>query len=738
MNSVFITIRLSLLIVVSLFLNHSFAQSIPGMTAKFIDEPIKLDGVMDEEVWQTAGTAEDFWQYFPTDSVTGSRKTQVKIIYDETTLYVGINAQSKSANFMVSSLRRDFSGGSNDNVSIMFDTFSDGANAFLFGVTPYGVQREVLISEGGIARGFNPTWDMKWRAESTIHADHFVVEMAIPFTSIKFKEGATKWRMQAYRWDFQTNEQSAWARVPQNQLLSNLAFMGELNFEKPLGKSRTPIAVIPYINGLGQVDYSSDEQTGKFTYGGDAKIAIGDGLNLDLTFIPDFSNVEVDDIFTNLTRFEVQLPEKRQFFIDNSDLFSSFGNYFNEARPFFSRRIGLARDTAGNLIQNNIIGGARLSGKLNPNWRIGFLNIQTGEDASNEIPSNNNTMFAIQRKVFARSSVGAFVVNRETIGDYEYLETEDRFNRVIGADYNISSADNIWNGKVYMHKSFQPGDTKGNLSSQATVTYNTRYWSAITDWVHVDEGFRSDLGFIPRNDIIKAGNSIARNFYPNSQFFNQHSIRLLAVLYWRPGLGGKRTDHRLSATWETNFKNQASARVRFTNNFIYLTEDFDPTRKKDGTPLPGLLGYYFNQATFAYESNQAQQFSYSFESTLGEFYNGYSQSHTAVLNARMPPYANVGVAVQYDRIRLPGNYEDADLWLITPKFEITFSKSLFWNTLIQYSNQRDNLGINSRLQWRYAPLSDLYLVYNDNYYTSDPGPKFRSINLKLTYWFNPS
>jgi hypothetical protein len=174
-------------------------------------------------------------------------------------------------------------------------------------------------------------------------------------------------------------------------------------------------------------------------------------MNLDITVNPDFSNVEVDDIFTNLTRFEVFLPEKRQFFIDNSDLFGNFGSS-RDASPFFSRRIGLARDTSGNLIENRIIGGLRLSGKLNQDWRLGFLNIQSAEDVDNGIPSNNNMMLAIQRRVFSRSNIGFFILNRQSFQDYDFLDSNDEYNRVVGMDYNLASVDNTWTGKFYLHR----------------------------------------------------------------------------------------------------------------------------------------------------------------------------------------------------------------------------------------------------------------------------------------------
>ncbi|MGB5667604.1 MAG: DUF5916 domain-containing protein [Maribacter sp.] len=705
-----------------------------SVTVKYITEEIILDGTMDEAVWETAETGSNFMQFFPTDSVEARYQTSFKILYSETNLYLGIRAEAANGNYVVSSLKRDFGALTNDNVSLLFDTFNDGNTAFFFGVTPYGVQREGLVSEGG--SNFNNTWDIKWQAESQLFDDHYVVEIAIPFTSLKFVEGSTKWRFRSYRWNIQSNEQSSWARVPQNQLLSSLAYMGELNFERPLGKSRTPFALIPYINILSDKNYASNVSNTDIKVGGDAKVAVGNGMNLDITINPDFSNVEVDDIFTNLTRFELRLPEKRQFFIDNSDLFESFGNTFNEAKPFFSRRIGLARDANDNLIQNEIIGGVRLSGKLNNDWRLGVLNIQTAKDEANEIASNNNMMLSLQRKVGKRSNVAVFWVNRQTMGDEIYIDPSENYNRVIGADYNLASADDIWNGKFYLHKSFQPGDHKGNFSSQATFTYSPREWNIIQDLVYIDEDFQADLGFVPRKDIIKWGNGIQRNFYPKNGIFNTHAIRALSIIYWRPSLGHKKTDHRYNVNWETAFKDQSTASASFTNNFIFLTASFDPTRSEGAIPIPGNQGYHFNQLDFEYQSNNTNLFTYGANATVGRFFNGDIVSLGGQVAYRVQPWAQFSVALNYDGIRLPAPYASADIWLVTPRIDVTFSKKLFWSTLVQYSNQRDNLGINTRLQWRFAPLSDLFLVYNDNYFTQTFAPRFRSINLKLTYWLN--
>jgi hypothetical protein len=704
---------------------------------KKIDQEILLDGILDEAVWGLADSASDFWQLFPTDSLKAQDITEVKLLYNDTHIYIGATAKSSvGGDFIVSSLRRDYSARSNDNVTVLFDTFRDGQNAFLFGVNAYGVQREGLVSERGASiNGFNLTWDIKWQSASKKYDDRFVLEIAIPFTSLKYPEGSQKWGFQSYRYDLQKNERSIWTNVDQNQIPINVGYYGEMVFEEPLKKNRTPLYLIPYINGLTSKEFTSNSSDNTFSTGGDLKVAVGTGLNLDVTLNPDFSNVEVDDVITNLTRFEISLPEKRQFFIDNGDLFGSFGS-FRDAIPFFSRRIGIARNADGSSIQNAILGGVRLSGKLNDDWRLGFLNIQNREDLSNQIASNNNAMFALQRKVFGQSQVGVFMVNRQTFKEYDFIEKNDTYNRVIGLDYNLASANNRWIGKFYTHKSFQPEDQEGNLSSFASLLYNTRIWRFYSNWVFVDRDFRSDLGFIPRTGIIKSGTSAQRTFYPKTGIANSHSFRLLNLMWFQQNLDYQKTDHNFEVNYTLEFKKQDRLEFEFSRQYIYLSSSFDPTRSTNSIPLPGDSGYQFSDWSLNYQSNLANPFIFTSEVSYGGFYNGTRFSYRGSTGYRFQPKVILSLQWDYNRINLPKPYATADLILVRPKFDVTFSKNLFWSTLIQYSNQTDNLGINSRLQWRFAPLSDLYIVYNDNYYTREFGPTFRSINLKLTYWLN--
>ena len=704
---------------------------------KFISEIPQIDGILDEPVWQTVDGPSGFQQYFPSDSILAEQPTFIKMFYNGTTLYIGLKIFSTGNDWLVPSLERDFRASQGDNISLMFDTFNDGTNAFLFGINPYGVNREALISGGGeeAETDFNTSWDVKWRGEAKMFDNYYTAELAIPLTSMKFREGETKWRFQSYRFDMQTNERSVWSNVPQNQSIFSLAFMGDMIFERPLGKSRTPLALIPYINTIAEKNFVNDDANTNFKVGGDAKIAIGNGMNLDVTINPDFSNVEVDDIITNITRFEVSLPEKRQFFIDNSDLFGSFGGG-RDANPFFSRRIGIAKDSTGKTIENRILGGIRLSGKLNENLRLGVLSIQTDEDSENQIASNNNTMIALQKRVFARSNIGLFFINRQSFKEHDYIERENEYNRVIGVDYNLASKDSRWMGKFYTHKSFQPDDQKGNFSAGAFLGYNSLKYNVFSDWVYIDNDFRSDLGFIRRTDIIKSATGIERVFWPKEGFINNHGFQFFPIITWRPSLDYKNTDRNIMASWSAELRNQSEFKLEFFGEYIYLTNDFDPTNTVGSVPLPGNQGYKFNSFAITYESNAARKISFEGFAQLGGFFNGNLYSLESETTLRLQPKALVSLALNYNKIALPPPYSSADFWLVSPKVKITFSKSIFWSTLIQYGNQQDNLGFNSRLQWRFAPLSDLFIVYNDNYFVNNFEPRYRSINLKFTYWLN--
>ena len=706
-------------------------------TVKYISEEIVLDGELDEPAWQLADSAEDFWQYFPTDSVQAQQQTEIKMLFDDTNLYIGIKVYAAGDNYAITSLRRDFRAGGNDNITLMFDTFNDATNAFLFGTNPEGVQREMLLSGGGTEiRGFNMAWDNKWRNASKKYDGYYTSEIIIPLYAFKYKEGETKWRFNSYHFDTQTNERNTWIRIPQNQFIFNLAFMGDMIFEKPLGKSKSPISLIPYVNALVGKDYENDMETSDFKFGGDARMTIGNSMNLDLTVNPDFSQVEVDQQVTNLTRFEIGLPERRQFFIENADLFNDFGNN-RDSNPFFSRRIGIAEDINGNIIENDIIAGVRLSGKLTNNTRIGILNMQTTEDIANEIAATNNAVVTVQQKLFSRSNISAMFINKQATDDYVFLQPKERYNRVVGLDYRLASEDNTWTGKYFFHKSFTPNTEGSDVSFGATTEYNSRNFNVRVGGVFVGEDFNSTLGFIRRKDIFKINPRFQYNIWPSAEKkVVKHEISVTPIFIWRPTLDYENSDYTIFSRWEVQFKNTSQFNTTMANRYVRLYDTFDPTGTDGGTELP-IGDYYYSSVGLEYQSDQRKLFSYRIEPRIGQFFNGNIFTVESSINYRIQPFFTGSMQIRYDQIRLPAPYPDANLWLIGPRLDITFNKSLFWATFIQYSSQSENFSINTRLQWRFAPLSDLFVVYNDNYFTDSLfAPRVRSFNVKLTYWLN--
>ena len=314
---------------------------------KRTETPIKIDGIMDS-AWLDAEVADHFNQYFPYDSSEAIAPTEVRMTYDDDFIYVIAKLHShEPREFVVPSLRRDYRGEAYDGFTLILDTYKDKTNAFVFGINPYGAQREGLISNGGniSSRGsssgsssFSLTWDNKWYSEAKTYDNYWIAEMAIPFKTLRFKDNLDSWLINFYRIDSHYGERSTWAPIPRNLSIINIAFNKELKWDEPIQKPGKNISLIPYT--AFKVAKNHEEQTPtetKFTIGGDAKVALSSSMNLDLTINPDFSQVEADQQVTNLDRFEILFPEQRQFFLENADLFASFGTSY--ARPFFSRRL---------------------------------------------------------------------------------------------------------------------------------------------------------------------------------------------------------------------------------------------------------------------------------------------------------------------------------------------------------------------------------------------------------------
>lgn len=269
-------------------------------------DPIVLDGSLTETTWQNAERAGSFFQQSPYDTTFAQTKTEAMVAYDDQNIYVaGICYDPEPGNYIVQSLKRDFSYPVTDAFGVYFDPFLDQTNGFSFAVSPLGVQREGLLENGGTF-GVSTQWDNRWFVEVKEYADRWEVEMKIPFKTLRYKEGIDKWGINFSRNNLKINENSVWSPVPRNFNVATLAFCGQMNWDRPPPKAGTNVSLIPYVLGRFEGDYeNTGEQTVSPNAGLDAKIAVTSALNLDLTVNPDFSQVEVDRQVTNLSRFSL-------------------------------------------------------------------------------------------------------------------------------------------------------------------------------------------------------------------------------------------------------------------------------------------------------------------------------------------------------------------------------------------------------------------------------------------------
>ncbi len=703
---------------------------------------IRIDGVLDESVWQTAEVAGNFTQYFPFDSLPGESQSEVMMTYDDQFLYFAAKMYNLTPDrdYVLNSLRRDYRGNL-DGITLVLDPFQDNTNAFQFGINPYGVQREGLIVNGG-QRGndLSLSWDNKWYAEAVRHKDYWVAEAAIPFKTLRYANGSKRWNINIYRIDTEKGERSTWAPVPRNFILLSLAFMKELIWDEPLKSPGSNISVIPYIAGGGTQEFESGTTDSDVTgdVGGDAKVALGPGLNLDLTVNPDFSQVELDEQVTNLDRFELFFPERRQFFLENADLFQDFGHPFL-ARPFFSRRIGIARDTAtGVNLQNSIHYGARLSGKLDADTRIGLLNMQAAKDESIGLPALNYTVGVVQRKVFARSSLGAIFVNKESFQNNTELDSANKYNRVAGVDYNIRSGDGKWNGRVFYHKSFDNDKERDAFAQTGWISYQSKTWKYSWAHVYVGDNYNAEAGFVPRTGFLRINPDIGYNFFPSSGLFTRHEITGEIEYFWDDE---RNTDRLWGINYDGSMFNTGRLSGSIQRRYTYLFAPFDPSRT-GSRELPEGTGYTYSLIQANFRSDARKLFSYVLSGSIGEYFNGERFNLATELNYRFQPFVALGLNVNYNRIVLPDDFATANLFLLGSRIDVTFTKRLFFTNFLQYNSQLDNINMNARFQYRFAPVSDLFIVYTDNYNTMDLenggslNPVNRALILKLTYWLN--
>lgn len=687
---------------------------------------VKIDGIMEEESWLQADVASDFFMVLPMDTSMARVRTEVRMTYDQQNLYlIATCFHLLPGRYFVESLRRDFVFGKNDNFLLFMDTFDDQTNGFSFGANAAGAQWDGMMYEGGKV---DLSWDNKWTSVVKKDDDKWVFEAAIPFKSIRYKKGITKWGINFSRLDLKTTEKSSWAPVPRQFPTASLAYTGILVWDQPPPQVGSNISIIPYALGGASKNFEANTSSlYKKEIGVDAKIAITSSLNLDLTINPDFSQVDVDRQVINLDRFEILFPERRQFFLENGDLFANFG--YATIRPFFSRRIGL-----GTPIEY----GVRFSGKLDKNWRIGVMNMQTGKVSEAYLPRQNFAVIALQRRIFSRSNVGVIFIDKESLN---YKPNEDpaipvysKYNRNLGLEYNLASSNNLWTGKALFLKSFNPDKKDKEITHAANLQYASRRLTVGWQHEYVGENYNAEVGYVPRKNFIKLNPQIGYLFFPKGKTVLSHGPKVSSTYYFNDSF--RQTDNESFLTYTITFRKQSIFSGWIAHNYVKLLQPFDPTNSGLDSLEIG-TEHKWNAFGMDFFSKPQSLFTYSFSTRYGGYYSsGTRLNLSGELGYRFQPFLSFALSFNYNDIRLPDPWNKKTFWLIGPRLDITLTNKLFFTTFAQYNEQQDNVNLNTRLQWRYKPASDLFIVYTDNYFPDNFGVKNRALVVKFTYWWN--
>ena len=371
--------------------------------------------------------------------------------------------------------------------------------------------------------------------------------------------------------------------------------------------------------------------------------------------------------------------------------------------------------------------------------------MQTAKLKGTDINPANYSIGVLQRKVFDRSYVGAVFVNKENFmpnGDGGYELDREGYNRVAGIEYNLFSKDSKWEAELFYHSSISSENNNDAQSAALFIGHFTRKWRIFAPSQYIGKHFRADGGFVPRTGFFSYSPGITRNFFPkNPKVAKKIILYGLNVstnfTYIQPDY--RLADRSIEPGFFVEFPGQSNLYFSYVNEFTFLFFPFAPTNQEEGEKLP-IGEYSYNSMEVGFNSDVRKKLYFDVEVGGGAFFNGDIRRVEGSVNFRWQPIGILAATFAYNDIQLPAPYNSASFWLVGPRAELSFSRSLFFSTFLQYNTQSNNVNINSRLQWRFRPVSDVFLVYTDNYFSdqffSNPQVKNRALVLKVTYWLN--
>jgi hypothetical protein len=665
------------------------------ISAVQIEGEIVIDGDLNEPQWNQPQPATDFIQNDPAMGEPSTERTEVRILYDEEYLYLGVYCFDSAGKegLVLTDVTRDPSAAESDHFSVVFDTFDDNRNGFIFGTNPGGAKRDGQVRGDGSDTNFD--WDAVWEVKTKITESGWQIEMAIPFTTLRFQEREPQlWGVNFSRRIRRKNEFSLWTAVPRPHVLSTVSFAGTLEGFEQIHQGRNlyfkPYLSAPVLRRRGDdLDFVPE-------VGLDVKYGLTPGLTLDLTVNTDFAQVEADEQQINLTRFSLFFPEKRDFFLENSGIFQ-FGKSqrrFGRASaldliPFFSRRIGISQ---GQLVP--ILGGARLSGRAD-DYTLGILSIQT--DNFKDTPTTNFTVVRLRRDLLRNSDFGGIFVNKQ--------EHDGPSNRTFGVDANLRFFDYL-DLVPFALKTDSPDRPGNDMATNISVRWRDRFWDLLAEHLNIGENFNPEVGFVPRTGIRKTRGRFSLRPRPEQIAWIRQLEPAVEANYIEDQEGILET-RTVESSLAISFEDNSDLSFGYQASFERLDEPF---RLRPEQEIP-VGDYPFQEFSVSFSSNQSRLLSGSAAVQTGSFYDGNKDSYSLGLRFQPNYHFTAEVSWDHDDISLPSG--DFTTNLVNTRLLYAFNTRTFLNALIQYNSTVGEIESNIRFNFIHRPLSDVFLVYNE-------------------------
>ncbi len=683
---------------------------------------ITVDGLLDEAAWRSAPVADGFIQSEPQTGAPASERTEVRVLFDADRLYIGAYLHDRTpGGIVVNDIRKDFNPDQQDDFEVILDTFHDHRNGYVFLTNLAGARADQQVANEG--REINTSWDGVWTVKTRRVDDGWVVEMAIPFRTLRFDfSRAENWGINFSRHIRRRNEVSYWAPVPRSYTLARVSLAGELTGISHAGAARD-LRVKPYVATRSVRETGGAGASSSGAAGVDVKYGVTPSLTLDVTVNPDFAQAEADEQQVNLTQFSQFFPEKREFFLENSGIFyvgdAARNNRVSLAPTpdedmllFFSRRIGLAPD--GRSVP--IPGGVRLTGRA-LGATMGALSMRTqaiAGPAGVVQAANEYSVLRLRRNLFAGSDVGIVALDREGQGS-----ATPNWNRLIGADANFRLPGE-WDWNSYGVGSRKPGKSGGQYTYRTTVSHEGNFFHAKTGVLEIGSGFSDDIGYFRRTDTRKYLLDVGVRPRPR----------------WLAGTGVRELHPHVTWNYYENLRGEMTAKYLhsgftvFQSNGGFAELSVNPAFQRIDGPFrinPSIAAipagsYAWTDYQLKGGTNASRALSATYTFITGGLWNGQQRTQQVVVSARPSSQfvAALGVSHTAATLTAPNASFEALLW--TTRANYSFSTNMFFDALTQYDPRQHQLNANLRFNVIHHPLSDLFVVLNEQKITAPDAP----------------